>query len=193
LPPGTPSIDELERQIDAVSTDSVVRRNTRSFALSGIARAEFPPDSNRIKPFVAQSRSLSAALAWQRKDTALARRLLDTIVSGRMINMLGDLTPDVSLAEARLRLALRDIVESRRVLDETLRGAPYYAPMSEYEGMSNMILIANLIHAMSLRASLADSNSVTARQWFSAIEVLRAGADPELRQRFRARQIESKR
>jgi tetratricopeptide (TPR) repeat protein len=108
----------------------------------------------------------------------LARQRLTEVQLRRRGKIRGYVAPDAIVPESRVWLALGDSSAARRLLDDVLRDAPYWAPATPGEP-DNALTIAWAIRAMVARAQLA-TNTSEARTWARAVLALWDGADRDL-------------
>jgi serine/threonine protein kinase len=180
IPSRVPTLEQLDAQLRDMQPSDAARSLVLPFVLSRLVSASFPPDTTWLRRTTTPLSTVSRAeAAWFRGDSARARALLDRFSRTTQSTLPGDLTPDVALTEARLRLAMGDTVGARLTLDRTLSEARYYAPMSNYEREGNALIIGSLIRAAALRAKVTEARE--ARRWKSAIDELWSHADQALR------------
>lgn len=122
---------------------------------------------------------LAAARAFTRRDKTAVQTTLRSFAS-QWQPALGPPTPDIVFPGARLLLGVGDTVSAVEWLDRTLQEVRTYDPKI----LLDHARAAVLVRAMILRADLAAAahDTVNARRWGAAVDILWLRADPELRE-----------
>jgi hypothetical protein len=172
VPAGWPSLDDLVAQLDLQQSSIEKRVSARVIVFAPVLQATFPVDTQHFRTIPPSTDGLRAQLAWRRGQLAEARSILDAVVKRRAGTMPGDLSPDVALIEARVRLALGDTAHASALLLESLNGARYYLPFSASEGESNLVLIAATVRCMALLGQLPSTDRRPPADWTRAAAIL---------------------
>ncbi len=119
-----------------------------------------------------------AQIAYARGDRRSALAVLDTLERNRASMRPGDMTVNLTVREATLRLHIGDTTTATRILDMTLNAAPTLSASIFEHPLEG----AMLVRAMIMRSDLAVARGdvATSRKWAAAAAELWKNADPEL-------------